>query len=115
MVSSADIIASKSEIVFKEVVGNTGRKTWKTGEPGQTRLTQTVFQVSDHFWAWENQHRKNQKTIFFKDWFYSFKAHAHYFTIFIYLATWLGELLNLVFLLILWSQTYPNVGKAWTH
>ena len=66
MVSSADIIVSKSEIVFKEVVGNTGRKTWKTGEPGQPPLTQTVFHISDHFWARENQCRKNQKTIFSK-------------------------------------------------
>ena len=114
MVSSADIIVSKSEIVFKEVVGNTGRKTWKTGEPGQTRLTQTVFQVSDHFWAWENQHRKNQKTIFFKDWFYSFKAHAHYFTIFIYLATWRAAQLG-IFTNSVITNLPQYVGKAWTH
>ena len=40
---------------------------------------------------------------------YPLKAHAHYFTVFIYLETW-----NL-FLLILPSQTYPDAVKVWTH
>ena len=31
---------------------------------------------------------KKLKNIFFQDKFYSLKAHAHYFTVFIYLATW---------------------------
>ena len=31
---------------------------------------------------------KNQKTIFFQNRFYSLKAHAHYFTVLIYLVTW---------------------------
>ena len=46
-----------------------------------------VFQVDDCFWARENQRSKNEKTIFFQDKFYSLKAHAHYFTVFVYLAT----------------------------
>ena len=50
-------------------------------------LIQAVFQVGDCFWARENQHPKNEKTIFFQDKFYSLKAHAHYFTVFVYLAT----------------------------
>ena len=31
---------------------------------------------------------KNYKTIFFQDKFYSLKPHAHYFIVFLYLATW---------------------------
>ena len=43
---------------------------------------------------------------------YSLKAHAHYFTVFILLETWRG---NLVFLFILPSQTYPDAAKVRTH
>ena len=40
------------------------------------------FQISDRFWV-------QQKINFsFQDKFFSLKAHAHYFTILIYLATW---------------------------
>ena len=54
--------------------------------------------------------QKIKKQFFSKVKFYSLKAHGHYFTVVIYLAT--EELQNLVFLLILRSQTYP---KASTH
>ena len=51
--------------------------------------------------------------IFFQDKFYSLKVLAHYFAVFIYLPTWKNA--KLIFLLILCSQTYPDVAKAWTH
>lgn len=35
MASSAYKIVSKSKIVLMEAAGNTGRKTWKTGRPGE--------------------------------------------------------------------------------
>ena len=76
-------------------------------------LIQAVFHVGDCFWVRENRRLKNQKNIFFQDKFYSLKALAHYFAVFIYLPTWKSA--KLIFLLILCSQTYPDVAKAWTH
>ena len=49
-------------------------------------LILAVFHVGGHFWMLENQHPKNEKQ-FFQVKLYSLIAHAHYFTIFIYLAT----------------------------
>ena len=51
-------------------------------------LIQTGFHVSDRFWAREIRHPKNWKTIFFKEKFYSLKAHAHYLPALIYFGTW---------------------------
>ena len=42
---------------------------------------QAVFQVGDRFWV------RQKINIFFQDKFYSLKAHGHYFTVLIYLAT----------------------------
>ena len=49
-------------------------------------LIQAVFHVGDRFWARENRRPKN-KIFFPQDKFYSLKAHEHYFTVLIYLAT----------------------------
>ena len=39
--------------------------------------------------------KKLEKTFFFKDNFYSLKVDVHYFTVFIYLATWSGAKLGI--------------------
>ena len=44
----------------------------------------TVFHVGDHFWAIGNWRSRNLKIFFFQYMLYSLKAHAHYFTVFIY-------------------------------
>ena len=51
-------------------------------------LIQTVFHVGDRFWHEKISAQKIKETIFFQDRFYSLQAHAHYFPVFIYLATW---------------------------
>ena len=47
-----------------------------------------------------------------QDKLYSLKAHAHYFTVFIYVATWRAAKLGI--LPILHSQTNPDVAKTQT-
>ena len=49
-------------------------------------ILQAVFHFSDRFLGARKSMPK--KIIFFQDKFYSLKAHAHYFTVLIYLATW---------------------------
>ena len=51
-------------------------------------LTQAVFNVGTAFGRDKIGAQKIKKTIFFQDKFYSVKAHAHYFTVLIYLVTW---------------------------
>ena len=51
-------------------------------------LIQADFHIGDRFWLWENRCPKNQKIFFFQDKFFSLKAHAYYFSVLIYLATW---------------------------
>ena len=57
------------------------------GDHMMSALILAVFHVGGHFWMLENQHPKKTTTIFPIK-LYSLIAHAHYFTIFIYLATW---------------------------
>ena len=45
------------------------------------------IRCSNRFWVQQNWCPKNLKTIFFQDRYYSFKAHAYYFTVLIYFAT----------------------------
>ena len=56
---------------------------------------QAVFHVGDHFWTQQNRHPKIKKNFFFQDKFYSSKAHAQYFTVLIYLATWRAAILGI--------------------
>ena len=65
------------------------------------------------FWVREIGAQKMKTQFFFRYILYSLKSHAHYFTVFIYLETW--GVLNLVLLLISFSQTYPDTVKVWTH
>ena len=51
---------------------------------------QAVCHVGDRFWARQNC---------FQDKFYSLKAHAHYFTVFIYLANWRAAKLGILLIL----------------
>ena len=52
-------------------------------------LIQGVFYVDDRFWPPQNRCPKKLKKHFFHDMFHSWKAHAHCFTVLIYLATWI--------------------------
>ena len=72
--------------------------------------TGCLFLMSLTAFGWEKISTQKIRIFFPK--FYSLKAHAHYFTLFIYLH--LEELLNLIFLLILLSQTYRDIAKTWT-
>ena len=74
-------------------------------------LVRAVFHTVDHFWARENWHPKIKKQ-FLQDKLYSLNAHAHYFTVFIYVATWRAAKLGI--LPILHSQTNPDVAKTQT-
>ena len=76
-------------------------------------LIQPVFPIGDLFWVRENWHPKYEKNLFFKIssilW-----SLMHITSLFSYTYQ-LQELLSLVFLLILCSQTYPDAAKASTH
>ena len=43
------------------------------------------FYVSDCFWVRYYRHPKKEKALFSQDMFYSWKAHAHYFTVYMYI------------------------------
>ena len=86
------------------------KKKWKNYGPP---LIQAVLQAGDRFWVREIGAQKMKNQFFFRYILYSLKSHAHYFTVFIYLETW--GVLNLVLLLISFSQTYPDTVKVWTH
>ena len=58
-------------------------------------LIQAVFHVGNHFWVRENWQPKIKKQFFFQGKFYLLKAHAHYFTVLIYLATWRAAKLDI--------------------
>ena len=51
-------------------------------------LIQAVFHLGDRFWARQNRRSKIFKKFVFQGKFCSFKAHAYYFTVLIYVATW---------------------------
>ena len=61
--------------------------------------------VGDHFWAQGKAPKKLK--FFFQDKFYSLKAHAHYFTVLIYLAAWRAVKLG-----IFTHFTFPNLTQC---
>ena len=83
------------------------KSKWKNHEKA---LIETFFRFGDCFWAQGNRHPKNWKNIFFQ-YMLLFKGSCTLRQSFYILE----EVLNLVFLLVLPSQTYLDAVKVWTH
>ena len=72
-------------------------------------LIQALFHIGDCFWV-HNKIDTQKVKHFFQHNLYSWKAHAHYVTVLIYLETWRAA--KLVFILILHPYAYTDVAKA---